>query len=237
MKTLKVLGFLLTYPTSEHQSSLVDCRAILQEENRLSSSSLAGVCQLIQWMEELNILDLQEAYVDLFDRTPSLSLHLFEHIHGDSRERGQALVSLNELYTNAELMISTEEMPDFLPLFLEFLSVLPPQESQAHLSDAVNVIALVGDRLINRDSPYAHVFVALQEISQRKADKKAVTESLQKNAGKELSAKELDEQWAEQFAFENTSQTTGISEGCPMAQDMVRRMNSSELPLTQKQES
>jgi nitrate reductase delta subunit len=179
----------------------------------------------MEWVEGNNILDVQEDYVDLFDRTPSLSLHLFEHIHGDSRERGQALVSLNELYTKSGLMISTEEMPDFLPLFLEYLSILPMEEAQSHLSGAINVLAAIGERLRNRGSDYASVFDAMEEVSSQKPDTHAVKSAVAHHSGKKLSPDELDQEWAEQFAFENTAQATTGGGECPVAQDMVSRMN------------
>lgn len=224
MKTLKVLGFLLTYPTAQHLEVLLECREILRREKWLPDESLAALNRLMEWMEGQDLLDLQEEYVDLFDRTPSLSLHLFEHVHGDSRDRGQALVNLNGVYQEAGLVISTEEMPDFLPLFLEYLSTLPLEEARENLGNAINVIGAIGERLNNRETHYAAVFHALSEAATRKPDPEAMKQALGKATGAPHTLDELDEEWKEQFAFENTPQTTGQG-GCPSAREMVERMN------------
>ncbi|MCB9976592.1 MAG: nitrate reductase molybdenum cofactor assembly chaperone [Rhodospirillales bacterium] len=225
MRTLKVLGFLLTYPSAEHIEVLPECREILRREKWLPDTALGSLGRLMEWMESQDLLDLQEEYVALFDRTPSLCLHLFEHIHGDSRDRGQALVDLHNIYKEAGLLITSDEMPDYLPLFLEYLSVLALEEAQENLGNAINVIGALGQRLKNRETPYASVFEALVEAAGRKPDSKAVEEAVQEASGALRSFEEMDEEWKEQFAFENTPQTTGQDSGCPKAAEMLERMN------------
>ena len=224
MKTLKVLGFLLSYPSAQTVEVLAECREILRKEEWLPDQALQKVNHLMEWMEGQDIIDLQEEYVALFDRTPSLSLHLFEHVHGDSRDRGQALVDLAQIYKEAGLMIAGDEMPDYLPLFLEYLSALTPEEARENMDGAINVVAAIGGRLRNRESRYAAVFEALSEAAQRKPDPKALEKALGKDAGKARSFEELDAEWQEQFAFDNTAQTTG-QDGCPKAEEMLARMN------------
>ena len=228
MRSIKVLSFLLTYPSAAHQEVLPECMEILEKEKGLSAKALQKVSELCQWMESRPLLDVQEEYVDLFDRTPSLCLHLFEHIHGDSRERGQAMVDLDEIYKSAGLEMSLGEMPDFLPLFLEYLSTLPPEETYRNLGDVGNVLGAIGERLNKRQSHYASVFEALLEMADRKPDLKEIEEAVKKDSGKIPDLAEIDQQWEEQFAFENTDQTTGAG-GCPAAEDMLRRIN---IPLT-----
>ena len=225
MKTLKVLGFLLTYPSLQHQDVAEECRHIMLQENILSDSAKEGVYKLLFWFENTPIEDIQESYVDLFDRTPSLSLHLFEHVHGDSRSRGQALVDLNDVYVRSGLMISTEEMPDYLPLFLEYLSTRSSKDASQDITDAIDVIGAIGERLKQRKSLYAGVFDALIAIAGRKPDLSVIAKAITKSDGQELSAEQIDKEWVEQFAFENTPQTTG-GNNCPAAMDMVRRMNA-----------
>jgi nitrate reductase delta subunit len=224
MKTLKVLGFLLSYPSVQTLEVFPECRDILRQEKWLSDESLRKLNRLMEWMEGQDLLDLQEEYVALFDRTPSLSLHMFEHVHGDSRDRGQALVDLANVYKEAGLMIATEEMPDYLPLFLEYLSSLSPEQARENMDGAINVVAAIGERLKNRESFYAGVFEALSEAAQRQPDARFVAKALEKNSGKARSFEELDEEWKEQFAFDNTAQTTG-QDGCPKAEKMLARMN------------
>lgn len=233
MKTLKVLGCLLAYPSREQIQALPEFEAILNKEKWLPSESLKAVGNLISWMKNQDILDLQEEYVALFDRTPSLCLHLFEHVHGDSRDRGQALVDLSEIYKDAGLLINTEEMPDYLPLFLEYLSIVPAEEACDNLGNLVNILASLAGRLQNRQSPYAAIFEALIEASANQPDEKAVAEALKESSGEAFSFDEIDAVWEEQNAFENTLQTTGqdMKAGCPKAEEMLARMNLSTTEL------
>lgn len=228
MRSIKVLSFLLAYPSAAHQEVLPECMEILEEEKGLSAKALQRVSELCQWIESRPLLDIQEEYVDLFDRTPSLCLHLFEHIHGDSRERGQAMVDLGEIYKSSGLIILSDEMPDFLPLFLEYLSTLSPEKTYQNLGDVGSVLGAIGERLKKRQSHYASVFEALLEMADRKPNLKEIEEAVKKDSGKIPDLAEIDQQWEEQFAFENTDQTTGAG-GCPAAEDMLRRIN---IPVT-----
>jgi nitrate reductase delta subunit len=224
MRTLKILGFLLTYPEQDHVQAISQCMDILKSEKWLSDTMLEKLDAVTEAFSKTDLLDLQESYVDLFDRTPSLSLHLFEHIHGDSRDRGQALVDLLKVYEEAGLFISQDEMPDYLPLFTEYLSSLPPQEASETLGSVVNILSSLAERLKNRGSYYADILNAIIETAARAPDAKAVEEFLRKSSGEALSNGEMDKQWEEQFAFANTPQTTGIESGCPKAEDMLARM-------------
>ncbi len=226
MRTLKILGFLMTYPQDHHKEVLGECAQFLKAEQWLSPEALAGIDQFLQEIKNRDLLDLQEDYVDLFDRTPSLSLHLFEHIHGDSRDRGQALVDLLKVYEDAGLFMTSEETPDYLPLFAEYVSTLPHKEASETIGSIVNILSALAERLKKRESVYAHVLNALIDIASRQPDLKAVEESLKKSSGEVLSAIEIDKEWEEQFAFENTPQTTGVESGCPKAEDMLARMGN-----------
>jgi len=239
MKTLKVLGCLLTYPSAEQVAALPEFRTILESEKWLPEQSLKNLDHLIHWMTNQDLMDLQEEFVALFDRTPSLCLHLFEHVHGDSRDRGQALVDLSGVYKDAGLLINTEEMPDFLPLFLEYLSVINIEEAQQNLGEIVNVLGVLQGRLQNRQSPYAAVFNALIEAADSKPDMDAVKKALEEAEGKVSTFDELDKAWEEQQAFENSMQTTGqdMDSGCPSAEEMLARMNLPTPGLDQNKEA
>lgn len=233
MKTLKILGALLTYPSAEQVTALPEFRSLLAKEKWVPEETLNALDHLMNWMADQDLMDLQEEFVALFDRTPSLCLHLFEHVHGDSRDRGQALVDLSGVYKDAGLLINTEEMPDFLPLFLEYLSIIEIEEAAQNLGEIANVLGVLAGRLKNRQSPYTAVFEALIEAASRKPDEKAVAESLKEAAGSVSTLDELDEAWEEQNAFENSLQTTGqdmdgsCDSGCPKAEEMLSRMNLS----------
>lgn len=224
MRTLKILGFLLTYPEQDHVEAFPQCLDILKSEKWLSAGMLETLRGVGESFAKTGLLDLQENYVDLFDRTPSLSLHLFEHIHGDSRDRGQALVDLLKMYEDAGLFINSDEMPDYLPLFTEYLASLPPQDASDTLGSVVNILSSISERLKNRQSYYAHILNAIIETAARAPDAKAVEAFLNQSGGDALSLEEMDRAWEEQFAFANTAQTTGIESACPKAEDMLARM-------------
>lgn len=223
MKTLKALSIFLEYPTAEQMGCLDDLVNIIREESGLSKKAINALQDLSQWMQRKKLIDCQEEYVALFDRTPSLSLHLFEHVHGDSKDRGPAMVDLDNIYREAGLVVSAAETPDYLPLFLEFLSRVSTEQAYKFLGETVNIIGAIEGRLRNRKSQYAAVFSALQELADRQPDIEEVSKSLEKDAGAELDLPVIDEQWAEQFAFDNDQNNANA--GCPAAEDMLKRMN------------
>ena len=137
IRTFKVLSLLLTYPTAELKAAAPELAAALDAEALLPERLRARLAALIGEIAARDLYDLQERYVLLFDRTRSLSLHLFEHVHGEGRDRGQAMVDLIELYERGGLRLEAKELPDYLPLFLEFLSTRPFGEAQdLHRSSA-----------------------------------------------------------------------------------------------------
>lgn len=225
MRTLKVLGFLLTYPTLAHKEAAQECRTILKKEGWLSSATLEKMDAVISHLETSDILDLQEEYVALFDRTPSLSLHLFEHVHGDSRDRGQALSDLLKVYEEAGLFINGAETPDYLPMFAEYVSTLPVDQASETLGSIVNILSSLSGRLKNREAIYTAIFDALIEASSRTPDKKLVDETLKVDSGKALTGEQMDSQWEEQFAFHTGADAVGQSSGCPKAEEMLARIN------------
>ena len=116
-------------------------------------------------MRRGDLYALQERYVDQFDRTRSLSLHLFEHVHGESRDRGQAMIDLKSLYEQNGLYLSAAELPDFVPAFLEFLSTRPLAQARALLSQTAHILTALAERLQKRHSPYAAIFQALAALA------------------------------------------------------------------------
>ena len=219
-KTFKILAALLTYPTAEIQEAVPDFLPLLKEESLLPAAFVKRLQPLITEYQERDLLDLQERYVLLFDRTRSLSLHLFEHVHGESRDRGQAMVDLKAMYEDKGLLIDSTELPDFLPLFLEFLSILPAAEALELLSEPAHVIAAIGERLTKRDSSYAAVLGALGQLA-GPADAEVI-EALRKEPDDDPEDLEaLDEAWeAEQVTF-----GPGAPEdGCPKVNDMLGKM-------------
>jgi nitrate reductase molybdenum cofactor assembly chaperone NarJ/NarW len=199
MKTFKALAALLAYPESDIVAAAPEIENALREERLISPVVLTSLQALFAQLRTEDLMDVQERYVSLFDRVRSLSLHLFEHVHGESRDRGQAMVNLRQLYESHGYELATDELPDYLPAFLEFLSALPLDDARAHLDDTVHLLESIGARLAKRGSAYAAVFQALLELAgAAPAESVTVTDD-------EIRAEDdpaaLDEAWREQPAF------------------------------------
>jgi nitrate reductase delta subunit len=165
MRTFKIFAVLLTYPEQIWIEALDELEGLLREERRANGKADARLSGLFAYLRGTPLLALQENYVATFDQRTAHSLHLFEHIHGESRDRGSALVNLAEEYRRHGLEVRAAELPDYLPLFLEFLSLQPEGEGRRLLGEAVNVIALLKERLGREASPYAALFDALVQLS------------------------------------------------------------------------
>ncbi len=174
MKTLKVLSALLTYPTDDLVAAIDELKAALAREALLKPKQLAAVNALIDDIAARDLFDAQERYIMLFDRTRSLSLHLFEHVHGESRDRGQAMVDLIKVYEDGGYTPTTTELPDFLPLFLEFAATRAPAEAVELIGQPGHVLAALRERLAKRNSPYEAAFAALVALSKARLDEAAL---------------------------------------------------------------
>jgi nitrate reductase delta subunit len=157
----QVLSTLLQYPEAELLAQLPALAGVMTAMPSLQ----APLLPLFAYLSAGKLIDLQQNYVMTFDRNPSHSLHLFEHIHGESRDRGQAMVDLMEEYKRHGLEMTGDELPDFVPLFLEFLSQQDAAESARLLGDAIHVLAHLGRKLAANGSPYAGMFGVLEQLS------------------------------------------------------------------------
>lgn len=193
-KSLRVLAALLGYPDARMRGFLPEMRAVLRDEDALSLACRAELDALIDTLQGADALEAEADYVELFDRGRATSLHLFEHVHGDSRERGPALIDLGQTYAKAGLILADGELPDYLPAVLEFVSTQPPREARAFLGEMSHIIHAIFGALRHRDSAYAGVLGALLELTGEKAQ--AV-----ETAAEEL----LDESWVEPAAFDGCS--------------------------------
>ena len=197
-KTFKVLSALLSYPTTELQQAARELAAALDAEALITGHVRAALQRLIDDIAGSDLYDLQERYTLLFDRTRSLSLHLFEHVHGESRDRGQAMIDLKAMYEQAGLDISASELPDFLPLFLEFLSTRPANEACATLGQPAHILAALGERLRKRKSPYEAVFRALSTVAAAKPKPEDVAILMQEPDPDPLDLAALDAAWEDE---------------------------------------
>jgi nitrate reductase delta subunit len=226
MKTLRALAALLSYPTAELVQAAPEIRDTIERERLVPAAERAALHRLVDETAAGDLYDLQERYGLLFDRTRSLSLHLFEHVHGESRDRGQAMVDLLKLYQEGGYNPLASELPDFLPLFLEFASTREPRAAIELIGQPANVIAALRERLAKRRSPYEAVMAALLAVSKAQLDAKAL-EILRAEPDPEPDDLEaLDAAWVEQ---EVTFGPGAAKNACPVDR-MAERMRVAVHP-------
>lgn len=196
-RTFKVLSLLLTYPTAELQEAAPEMARVLDAEALLPVRQRRALDALLEELAGGDLFDLQERYVTLFDRTRSLSLHLFEHVHGESRDRGQALVDLQQLYGDGGLVVAANELPDFLPLFLEYLSTRPVEEACTLLGEPLHILTVLEERLNRRRSVYAFVLRALMALARGGTDAGRLAELRAAGDDDADDLEALDRAWAD----------------------------------------
>mgnify|MGYP000876575844 CR=1 FL=1 len=197
VRSLRVLAALLGYPDARMRGHLPEMRALLRDERALSQARCAELDALMASLQHADPLQTEADYVDLFDRGRATSLHLFEHVHGDSRERGPAMIDLGQTYEKAGLILAEGELPDFLPAMLEFVSTQPPSEARAFLGEMTHLINALFGALQQRHSAYASVLGALLELAGEQAEALPPLPPASEEA--------LDESWAEPEVFDGCS--------------------------------
>ena len=197
MNSLRLIGLLLDYPSAdvwEHRLELLDA---VNESPELSTQQRQDLALYIDDFCQQDLLDAQSAYTGLFDRGRATSLLLFEHVHGESRDRGQAMVDLLAQYHAAGLDIDSRELPDYLPLYLEYLSTLSHREACNGLNDIAPILALLSARLQERNSPHAELFDLLLALSGAEIATQTVRDSIKQEARDDTPAA-LDAVWEEE---------------------------------------
>ena len=225
-RTLKALSLILSYPTEELQRAMPEIAGALIAEPGLTAAARRALSPLLEELELRDIYELQERYVMLFDRSRTLSLNLFEHVHGESRDRGGAMVSLIETYREGGFEPATSELPDHLPVLLEFLSTRPFGEAQDTLADAAHILEALSARLVRRESNYAAAFAALLQLAGASADQKAVAELLEQPDTDPEDLEALDQVWEESEVRFGPDPNAG----CPQVRDMLARMDQPITP-------
>lgn len=220
-RTLKALSLILSYPTGELLAAMPEIGAVLAADSRMTPTARAALKTLVEGLGQGDLYDVQEHYVMLFDRSRTLSLNLFEHVHGESRDRGGAMVSLIETYREGGFEPDTSELPDHLPVLLEFLSTRPMPEAQETLADAAHIFEALDTRLMRRESAYAAAFTALSQLAGAEADAETVAGMLAQPDDDPADLAALDAVW------EETEVTFGPepNAGCPQVRDMLATMD------------
>lgn len=211
--TFKAFSALLTYPTAELQSAAGEINAVIEADRHLPARVRSDLQKLIGEIATGDLYDLQERYILLFDRTRSLSLHLFEHVHGESRDRGQAMIDLKSQYEAAGLLMSAAELPDFLPLFLEYLATRPLREACETLGQPAHIFAAIAERLRKRQSSYEAVFRALVALSAAKPKDDEVSALLQLPDPEPTDLAALDAAWEDEAVTFGPGSGDGCKDG------------------------
>ena len=205
MLIFKAFSALLSYPSVELQQALPEIADLVRATPLLSPRERRCLLDLVEDLRGADLLVLEERYVDLFDRGRALSLHLFEHLHGESRDRGEAMVDLKRHYERAGFELAARELPDYLPVLLEFLSCRDLAEARDMLADCAHILTTIGRSLIARRSRYAAILQALIVIAgERPIDVDKVPPVKER-------VETLDRDWAEQPAFEGVPNAAGQS--------------------------
>lgn len=194
----RILSLLLSYPGAELQAARDEIAAALAADTLTRAIDKRRVAKLLAAICETDLYDAQERYVLLFDRTRSLSLHLFEHVHGESRDRGQAMVDLAAHYEEAGFNIAARELPDYLPLLLEFVSTRTPEAAAELLEQTGPILAVLRRRLDKRGSIYANAFWVLEALMTHAVDPAAVQPLLEQDEDDPTDLASLDRIWEEE---------------------------------------
>jgi nitrate reductase delta subunit len=210
--TLRVLARLLSYPDAELRAHLDELRQALRTEAALAPARGAEVEALIAGIGAQSAIDAEADYVQLFDSGRRTSLHLFEHVHGDSRDRGPAMIDLAQTFEKAGLYLAEGEMPDHLPVVLEYASTQPPREAQAFLAEMTHILSVIFSALDKRRSRYASALGALIELAGERAAPVNVPDEAP-----------IDESWAEPAAFDGCSSAGQARPGQPQPIQIQRK--------------
>jgi nitrate reductase delta subunit len=224
-KSLRVLAALLGYPDAQLRAHLPEMRDLLRAERAVSPSRLTELDALMDTLHRADPLEAEGHYVELFDRGRATSLHLFEHVHGDSRERGPAMIDLGQTYEKAGLILAEGELPDYLPAVLEFVSTQPPREARAFLGEMAHIFNAIFGALQQRESAYASVLGALIELAGEKAQPLISI--------RPAAEEPLDESWAEPVVFDGCSTQGQARPGQAQPIHVIRkdsRKNASNNP-------
>ena len=224
MQSLHLISLLLQYPSLELQAVAGEIRQRLTGDPALPQAAVGACEPLLTRLATTDIYDCQEAYVDLFDRGRAHSLHLFEHVHGESRDRGQAMVDLRARYLDAGLEPEGNELPDYLPLFLDYCSTLPEARARDTLAEPGVVLIALAARLADKGSDYAPVFALLCEIAGLEMDE-AAAKALPPAEDPET-LEELDAQWEEEEIRFTADAAPDPNAACPQVSAILDRMRA-----------
>jgi len=209
--TLRALAWLLRYPDDNLRAVVAELRAALHAEGALPAGRLTELDALTRKLAAEPALRSEAEYVELFDRGRRTALHLFEHVHGDSRDRGPAMIDLAQTYERTGLIMAPGELPDYLPVVLEFASTQPPPQAREFLRETAQIVRTIMSALLERGSPYASVLGAVLDLAGEHAERVPL-----------VAEPALDESWEEPEAFGGCASAGQSRPGAPQPVHIVR---------------
>lgn len=224
MRALHLISLLLQYPTCELKEVAEEIRQRLTDDPALPKGAVSSLGPLLTRLATGDIYDCQETYIGLFDRGRAHSLHLFEHVHGESRDRGQAMVDLRQRYLDAGLELEGNELPDYLPLFLDYCSTLPEPAARDMLAEPGVVLVAIAARLTEKGSDYAPLFALLCDIAGVEMDEEAA-KALSPVEDPETLA-EIDQIWEDEEIRFGAEAAPDPNAACPQASAILDRMRA-----------
>jgi nitrate reductase molybdenum cofactor assembly chaperone NarJ/NarW len=192
--SLRALAMLLGYPDAALRANLPQLMEAIDTEGAIPASRRLELKALVTELTRMDPMEVESRYVETFDRGRATSLHLFEHVHGDSRDRGPAMVDLAQTYEKAGLIMGPEELPDHLCVVLEFASTQPAQLASDFLGEMEHILTAIFSALLKRESPYATAVAAVLELAGQKVQAVPV-----------VADEAMDEAWVEPMAFDGCS--------------------------------
>lgn len=210
--SLRALALMLAYPDAALRAQLPQLVAAIEAEGAVPAARRLEIKTMAAELTRLDPMAVEARYVETFDRGRATSLHLFEHVHGDSRDRGPAMVDLAKTYEKAGLFMGADELPDHLCVVMEFASTQPPKLAAEFLGEMEHILTAIFSALLKRDSPYATLVAAVLELAGQKVQAVPV-----------VADEALDEAWVEPMAFDGCSTKGQAKPGAPQPIHFVRK--------------
>lgn len=236
MLVLKVISRLLDYPSQALFDAAGEMVEVVKNAAEMSPENRIRLANFINELTARDLYDAQESYDLLFDRGRALSLLLFEHVHGESRDRGQAMVDLISVYKTKGFDVSSEQLPDYIPLYLEFLSEQEATYAQEWLGDVCHLLAMLAERLKERDCHYSVLFDTLVALSGEEVDRAEIAESVSKEE-RDDTLEAIDKEWEDrEVLFDDPMGGEGCSSsssssGVHQSQKSLDPNNIQHVPL------
>jgi len=235
MLLLKVISRLLDYPTAALFSAADELVDLVENSPELNSDERLAISAFIRDLTGQDLYDAQERYDLLFDRGRALSLLLFEHVHGESRDRGQAMVELIGVYESRGFAVVSEQLPDYIPLYLEFLSEQDVGFAREWLGDIGHLLAMLSERLLQRECNYSILFDVLITISGYDVIREEIAEMVGKEE-RDDTMEAIDKEWEDkEVRFDEPAgeSCAGTGSGSASGQVPSEQIISPHVPVKQ----